>query len=112
MKYLKQPVSLAPVGLNDAPALSACSEGVYVSLPDVSELNSLPASGYITFKYERKRLSLQNDPEQRLTAELCLCEITEVEADEEVKKTDDVVDKLFAEAAKKEDDSDGSGDTD
>ena len=104
------PISLAPeYGEMQAPIDPP--KGIYLSLPDVSELDSLPACGEITFRYVRERLSLHSKEETRLSADLCLCEITKVEAGPECEeKKDDVVDKLFAEAKKEDDeDSDGSG---
>jgi predicted nucleic acid-binding Zn-ribbon protein len=83
-------------------------DGLYLHIPDVSGLEGLPQCGTITFKYKRKELSLGED---RLSARLCLLEITDVEADEECeteKKTDSVVDELFKEAQKsKADEIDG-----
>ncbi len=80
--------------------MNSPEEGLYLHLPDVSGLGALPECGEITFKYRRKKLSLVSEDEKRLSAELCLLEITDVEADENCpeEKTDDVVDALFKEA--------------
>lgn len=81
-------------------------EGLYLHIPDVSGLDTLPEYGTISFKYKRKEIALGDE---KLSARLCLLEITEVEADEEhpsEQKTDDVVDKLFEEAQKNKDEED------
>ena len=78
--------------------------GVYVTLPDVSGLEGLPSCGTITFRYIREGLNLRGT--DQLSANLCLCEVTAVEAGDECEeKQEDVVDKLFA-AAKEEKESD------
>lgn len=82
------------------------SPGIFLFLPDVSGLKSLPECGEITFKYERKKLSLTESDEGGLSAELELCEILKVKAcapekgEDSDTKTEAVVDKLFAEAHK------------
>ena len=80
-------------------------EGLYLHIPDVSQLDTLPEYGTISFKYKRKEIALGED---KLSARLCLLEITGVEADENCpeEKTDDVVDKLFEEAQKNKDEED------
>ena len=91
----------SPIGLA-SPAYSQ----IIVRLPDVSGLECLPEEGYIEFKYKRDELRLRNG---KLSAELTLLAVTEVECDEDAEpaeKTEDVVDKLFA-AANKDSEDDG-----
>lgn len=99
MSDLKKPISLTASYNTSAPV--GPSDGIWVTLPDVSGLESLPASGTITFRYTRKKLILNEG--NSLTADLCLCELLAVEGDESPaeEKNEDVVDKLFA-AAKQE----------
>jgi hypothetical protein len=98
MHKLKEPISLARDYSNDGP-VSPNTDGLHLSLPDISELQGLPASGTITFRYTRERLSLPKD--NKLSADLCLCEILDVKGDKvDEEKTEDTVDALFAEAQK------------
>lgn len=95
MPKLEKSISLSYGGPSDNVASS--EPGIRVTLPDVSELTKLPSSGTITFRYDRDTLRLQKD--DTLSADIRLCEITEIEGDEaSEEKKDDVVDKLFAEA--------------
>jgi hypothetical protein len=90
------------------------SEGVYVTLPDISGLKQLPESGEITFHYCRKNLNLNED--DKLSAQICLCRILSVKADPEEdggeEKTDDVVDKLFEAAQQEEAEGNKPGEAD
>jgi len=91
---------------NEVYPASSPEEGLYLHIPDVSGLDTLPERGTISFKYKRKELALGED---KLSARLCLLEIVNVEKDEDCpteQKTDDVVDKLFEEAQKNEDEED------
>lgn len=116
MPKLKNPVELAPEyrkdsgsGLTGRP--ESASEGVYVSLPDVAGLDSLPSSGEITFHYCRKTMTLGE--EGKLSANLVLCRILAVKADPDADEEPmaDAVDKLFEEAQKAEaEESKGEGD--
>jgi hypothetical protein len=87
-----------------ASPMSEKSEGIYITIPDVSGLKSLPESGEITFHYCRKNLNLGED--EKLSAQVCLCRVLSVKADPEEddgeEKTDDVVDKLFEAAQEDE----------
>lgn len=105
---LKEPIELendynSPLGgMKDAP------EGILVRLPDVSELDDLPASGEITFHFCRRRVSLDDKEggESVLSADLTLCKILAVKPDpkSDLKEEDDeessngMLDKLFSEA--------------
>lgn len=94
MSDLKSPISLSYSG---ASTDVVGPSGLHLSLPDISELEGLPASGTITFRYTRESLRLPKD--NKLSAEICLCELLAVEGDKvEDEKDADVVDKLFAAA--------------
>lgn len=77
--------------------VSPYSDGIRLHLPDVTELENLPAKGKITFEYTRSRVSLEG--KEKLSAELVLSSITDIEASEDDENGDDSVDKLFNEAA-------------
>lgn len=97
MSHLKSPIILSSKYDHPGPVGDQTSEGLRLSLPDISELEKLPASGTITFRYTREDLHLSK--EDRLSASICLCELLAVEPDAEAEeKKDDVVDKLFDEA--------------
>jgi len=72
-------------------------------LPDVTGLECLPESGKITFQFDRHELKLTDGC---LSAVLNLSAITDVECDEDAEesKTEDLVDKLFAEAKEGDED--------
>lgn len=104
MHKIEAPISLSVNYHGENPRTP---DGLYLTLPDISELEGLPSSGTITFRYTRESLRLPKD--NKLSAEICLCEITDVKGDKESEeKSDDTVDKLFAEAqkAREEDDED------
>lgn len=96
--HLKNPIALS-YDYDTVPS-SPVNAGLRVTLPDIAELQRLPASGTITFRYTRENLNLRKD--DTLSAEICLCELLEVDGDKEAEeKQEDVVDKLFAEAKEK-----------
>ncbi len=102
MAYLKSSI---PLSYGNSAKTDMPREGIYITLPDVTELETLPASGEITFRYCRENLKLGKD--DKLSAEICLCELVDVEPDAEAEsKTDDVVDKLFDEAKSAPEESD------
>jgi len=95
------PISLAAADGPMTP-VEEYPKGIRLTLPDVAELKSLPACGEITFRYVREDLHLRTVGEAPLlSASLCLCDIVKVKADEKTcdEKVEDVVDKLFEEAA-------------
>jgi hypothetical protein len=74
--------------------------GIFISLPDVAKLGELPPEGFITFRYSRENLRLGKD--KRLSADLRLHSVTEVECCEEDEMdensdTEEAVDRLFNE---------------
>lgn len=91
------------------------TSGILVRLPDVSELDNLPASGEITFHFCRRRVSLDDrqDGDSVLSADVTLCKILAIKPDpkgdleegDETDSTDGLIDKLFAESQDKPDDS-------
>lgn len=97
---LKEPVSLSPSAVNSISPVDY-KEGVQVFLPDVSELECLPASGEITFKFCREEVSVRGG---KMPARLSLLSIISVECDEDAEEAplENAVDKLFAEASKEE----------
>lgn len=98
---LDEPFALSSNFPNDL--ASPAPLGVAVILPDVTELGGLPAEGEITFRFKRGELRLRGG---KLSAELILSAILKVEGEKEEgedEKSDDIVDKLFAEADKTED---------
>ncbi len=98
---MKAAISLAQ-DYDNVPCAPEPSKGVHVTLPDVAELKSLPLSGLITFRYERKEVAVRGEDDVSVT--LCLCEVTKVKGDpkKDDKKTEEIVDELFDEALKAE----------
>lgn len=98
---MKAPISLAQ-DFDTMPSAPEPSKGIHVTLPDVAELKGMPLSGLITFRFERKEVSLREEDDVSVT--LCLCEVTKVKGDpkKDDKKVEEVVDELFNEAIKAE----------
>lgn len=71
---------------------------VRLFLPDVSQLETLPLNGRITFDYRRESLQLRGA--DKLSAELMLTALVDVE-EKEAEDADDSVDRLYASMADK-----------